>query len=344
MPRVLVWGKEQIKKYKWLYKFLTDQKLKPEWLKLKRQLDEDNYINQISIHTLIKIIEKNQNWGNSSRQALFFMIARYLQINRPDDIDNIRILQQKGFDLKLITEEKDANNELDEKEKISWKELQYFRDILDNFNQDDIKNQRDHQKWLLLNLLVKQPPLRTSFYYTAKLAKSYDDIEEKKNYILLINQGRDKVYYVVGDDKVSNSKLYRQDDSLSYINIENRELVDIIYKSFEDYPRTYLFENDKKHISDKTLLTYLKEITQINGITMDMMRSSYITDFHKHNKRYIQHLKLSKQMRHTLNTSTLRYKKVTYEDENQIVNLKKKIEELEEENKKLKERIIELEK
>ena len=95
-----------------------------------------------------------------------------------------------------------------------------------------------------------------------------------------------KIYYIVNKDKASNYKIYNINKSLSKIRIENNELETFIYNSFIKYPRLYLFEIDKKPISETTILKYLREITNTPLINIDMIRGAYITNFYNNNKTF----------------------------------------------------------
>ena len=66
------------------------------------------------------------------------------------------------------------------------------------------------------------------------------------NYLLLKhNLGSDRAYIVIGKDKVSNSRSF-SDPIKSTIEIINKDLVALLYWSFEKFKRRYLFESDKK--------------------------------------------------------------------------------------------------
>ena len=168
------------------------------------------------------------------------------------------------------------------------------------------------------------------------------DDDRINNFILLVKQGRPRVYFIVNKDKVSNTKTYNKDKSLSYIEVENKRLIDIIYKSYARFPRLYLFERNNNKISDNTLLNYLRAITKEPKLNIDMMRSVYITDFYEKHKSYQDREKLALQMRHSFVTAARNYFKVS-EDENkpkdeQIEELKNKLVEMEIEKNKLREK------
>ena len=56
---------------------------------------------------------------------------------------------------------------------------------MSNIDVSKIKSQVEHNKYLLLMLLVKQPPVRTNLCITAKCATKPTDIQDNKNFIRL---------------------------------------------------------------------------------------------------------------------------------------------------------------
>ena len=64
---------------------------------LDDNIDENTFINDKKRY-LMSIINNNNNWGDSSKEGLFFMIARYLIIDNPND-KYVKIYQQLGYDL-----------------------------------------------------------------------------------------------------------------------------------------------------------------------------------------------------------------------------------------------------
>jgi hypothetical protein len=69
------------------------------------------------------------------------------------------------------------------------------------------------------------------------------------------------------------------------------------------------------NISQNTFIQWLRDISKVEGITNDIMRSSYITWFYSNNQRYIDRDTLSKQMRHSINTASRNYNKVIESEE-----------------------------
>jgi hypothetical protein len=109
---------------------------------------------------------------------------------------------------------------------------------------------------------------------------------------------------------VSGSKSY-SDELKKQIEITDRNLINILFDGFEKFPRKYLFENkDGGMIKSETLLRYLRTVSKVEQINIDMMRSSYIT--HQYNKgiNYKQKEDLSLAMRHSVQAASTFYYKI----------------------------------
>ena len=96
-------------------------------------------------------------------------------------------------------------------------------------------------KILLLTLLTYQPPLRTSFYSSAKFILNIDDNDDIRNF-LYIDVINNKCFFIINDDKASNYPTYKNNKKLSIIPIINIKLNDILINSFKNFNRTYLFK------------------------------------------------------------------------------------------------------
>jgi hypothetical protein len=90
----------------------------------------------------------------------------------------------------------------------------------------------------------------------------------------------------------------------------------MINDSYVKYPRNYLFELKEKPISQNTLLNWLRKITDLSGVNIDIMRSSFITWFYEHNLTFGVRDKLSRMMRHSQSTAQKNYNKVFDNDIN----------------------------
>ena len=292
------WTKQHDKKYIWLYNYMKEK---------DNTLNKDNYI-KLNKRNIGSQIENNKDWSDGSKENLLFMIGRWLYNNGFKKDGEQYSNKGKQYSKKIAdnTEE----NKLDEKEEQNFREHQYFIDLINNIDESKINNQSDDQKYLLLNLLVKQPPVRTSFYNTAKFITKLKDNDNKNNFIHIDRRGKTKATIIINKDKASNYKEYNLNKDLSKIKIIEDDLATLLYNSLTKYPPTYLFEYNNKSISENTLLKWLRSITKIDKVNINMMRSSYITHYYENNPSYRLKNKLSKQMRHSVNTASKNYNKV----------------------------------
>jgi hypothetical protein len=275
-----------------------------------QNLNKETYIMQYKRQLMSIIVDSK--YSDSSKKSLLFMVARWL-LNHNEQ-RYTKLFSQAGYEYKVKIENLEGGNQLDEKEIENIRPYQYFVDILDTINYDDITTQKDHYKYLLLSLLILQPPVRTSFYSSCKFIRTKEENDKENNFILINRRGKIKVSYIINDDKASGYKKYTIDKTLSIIPIVDESLAKLINDSFIKYPRKYLFEgSENKATSDSTLLSYLRSITSIKGITINMMRSIYVSKEYK-TLSYGGKEKLANQMRHSVNTASLHYDKISNDE------------------------------
>jgi len=297
------WTKEHERKLVWLFNYMYPRYTNDNG----SYLDKSDFIIK-NKRSIIEIINKNEKWALGSKEGLLFMVARYLLIN--GYIKDSKRYSEWGHELTEQIADITELNALDEKEMINYREQSYFKAILKNIDGDKIENFKEHQQHLLLNMLVLQPPVRTSFYTSARFSTKEDPNDKINNYIQFNRRGKTKAFYIINKDKVTNTKVYAKNKNLSKIELINDQLAQMLYDSYIKYPRKYLFENNKKKITDNTILEWLRVITNVDKINIDIMRSSYITYFYKNNKTYKARNDLSKQMRHSITTAQKNYNKV----------------------------------
>ena len=311
------WTKQHVDKFNWLYNWYVKNH--------DDKATKETFINE-NKRKLMTLIDKSE-WSMGSKEGHYFMISRYL-FNKNNNDKYVKLYAQAGYDLKQAKDQIEGKNELDDKEKENHRTIEYLTNCLELHKSKSTENIKEHYKQLLLMMLIKQPPLRTSFYTTAKFLRLQADNDKTSNYVYITRKGKLKVYYIVNKDKASNYKLYNMNKGLSKIKLEDPELIDYINYSFITYPRTYLFEINKKQISETTILNYLREITNTPLINFDMIRSAFITYFYEHNKTFDKREALSKMMRHSQQTASKNYLKVSNTEK---VKPDEKIKELEKE-------------
>lgn len=293
-----VWSKDHIKEHNRLFNLMK---------KVDDNIKIENYID-LNKRTVFKFIN-DLKLSNSSKEKLFFVVGRYLDIKKDRYYSNK--FKQAGYDLKVINDEKENLNLMDDKEKEKYHPLEYFEEIIKSYDMNNLTKSQ-----LLLCLLVLQPPLRTSYYYTAKIIKQSKLNNKIDNYFLI---NRSKCYYIINKDKVSNTKVYANNRN-SIIEIVNKELCKAIISNYKSNPTEYLFGN--KSTTNTTINNWIEKESKISKLNVDNMRSIYITSKYNKGLNYAQKKKIALQMRHSVDTASRNYFKIIDKEEDNELNKK----------------------
>jgi hypothetical protein len=328
MTKKDIWNKNDEKKYYWLFNHFK---------KTFPNLDEFSYIDTYK-RKLMSIIEKNEKWSNKSKEALLFMIAKYLRTttNKNKLERYAKMYSQAAYELMLENRKEENSNKQDEKELLNYRDHKYFVDILKSIDYENIKTLTSHLQYILLSLLIYQPPVRTDFYVTASFIKSKKDNDNIHNFIKIDRKGSLKIFYIINKDKVTSTKTYNMNKNLSKIEIKDKDLCKLIYDSYKRFPRKYLFEINEKQISPPTFLNWLRKITNVDNINNDIMRSSYINWFYSTERNMNEKEELAHQMRNSIETAQSNFLKIFDETkESDCDKLKETVIELQNENKEI---------
>lgn len=339
----LNWSLFNKTKYKQLYDKL---------ILLNDKLTFDNYIIQSDKDYLIKYILESK-LGDSAKESLFYMISRYLQINDNTN-KNISVYKQLGYDHRLKRIKLKAENTLETRAEVEChKPLEFFKNILNRYNINDFKKPVKLYPYLFTAMLTLQAPLRSNFYLSAKIILINDnedlDTLEDFNYIVIKNIDGEKpeIYYKIFKDKVSDTAYYKSKPELSLIKITDDNLIKIIITSYKKFPRVYLFETQNKTMFDNGfLLKYLKRFTKLDRLTVNIMRSIYVTTFYNDKTRSCNDkINLSHIMRHSIATANNTYYKIIKEDDEKNKTKKQALSDiviLQNENEELKKKYNDL--
>lgn len=309
VSKKLIWNEAHDSLYSMLYGKL---------LKKDPDADKDTYIiDNANPRKLMSFIESTK-YVDSSKKNLYFMVGRYLQIR-----NNIhyKAYLEKGHQMKLQVEKDESQNVQTEKEKLSYRDHEYFMSIIESEKEDyTVMNYKPHINFLVLCLTVLQPPLRSDFYCSAQFITQKSEDDNENNFIF-INKKTKKIYYIVNKDKVTKTKFYKMHPEHKTIEVEDPFLKELIEYSYEVYNRKYLLQASYKvdtPVAQNSYLSYLRKATLVPEITNDIMRSSYINWFHNHHKKHSDKEALSHKMRHSLITAQKNYfKDLEDEDESQ---------------------------
>ncbi len=193
---------------------------------------------------------------------------------------------------------------------VSYNEFLKKRDELGKKFFEDPFNKVTNQSFILLCLYSFQPPIRREYFNMKILEEKPDDevfnylIKVDKKYILHLNH--DKVVKTYGKDQ------FEFNETLS-------ALIDL---SLLVFPRKYILtnlNNEQNPIGRYAFEVLLEEIFN-KKVTIDLIRSMYITYFYSQNGLNIEMKKLlAKQMRHSYTTADLHYNKIGVNNINEII-------------------------
>ena len=207
-------------------------------------------------------IENNKNWASTTIEAVLFMVAKYLKLSNYPKYG--KMYSSRGYEYLVKNREKENESKQDATEIENYRSHEFLLNVIDNIKPDSITTKKAHLQYLLLNMLVLQPPIRPNFYLTAKFIFTEKENDNKNNFIWITKRGKLKVNYIVNQDKVSKTKIYNMNKKLNIINIENEKLSKLVNESYIKYPRNYLLEIDDKPITHSTYLDWLRKITDVN--------------------------------------------------------------------------------
>jgi hypothetical protein len=294
-----VWSEEHIKEHKRLFNLYKQENV---------NIDISNYID-LNKRNIFKFIH-NLKLGNASKEKLLFMVARYLDIKK-DRYYGVKFRDAAYIFMKLKDED-EGLNKMDDKELIKYQPLEYFEEIIKSYDKSNLTNSQ-----LFLYLITHQPPVRTSYYYTAKIITQRKQNNKIDNFLLII---RSKCFYIVNQDKVSNSKVYGNNRN-SVIEIMDKELCNAIITKYKQKQSEYLFGDTKR--TNSTLLNWVQKESKIKGLNIDNIRSIYITSKYDEGLNYAGKKKLALQMRHSVDTASKNYYKIIdKEDDNNNESIK----------------------
>lgn len=277
------------KKYKNMYEFYKST--------YKIRLEDVEWINEKNIDKINDFIEKKNK--DNTKKVYFSLIATIVKkFNLSKKIYDK--FSQKSTNLHIKWTKFEKKNILtDDKEKYFMK-YEDIRKIADSLKNE--KDKIEHFKYLILSLYTLTPPIRSEYIYMPYL-------DEKNENINQIYKKNDNLYLYIIVDKVKFAYT-----PLEYKLPENLEK--IIKSSFNLYPRKYILP-----FSYKTLYRYLKDM----NLSINSIRSSYISHFYNKLMSIEDKEKLAAKMRHSIEIASLTYHKLpTCEKKKEICEINQK--------------------
>jgi hypothetical protein len=258
-----------------------------------------NFI-EISSNTLLEKLE-NKYSNKGTMNVIAYTLKKFFEEIGEDK--KAEFWSEAGKELGREVYDEEMRSELTNNEKKNWKTQSEIMEIMNNI---PIKDRTDYNRFLLLAMATFQPPLRKSFYQSVKFATTPGKLNKKDNFILL-NKHPNKCFYVVNIDKVSKYDKFNEDNS-KYIEISDPQLCKLLRDSYKQNPRTYVFETDEgKPYSINSISIILLE--RPFNLNFNILRSSYVSNFYKHNPYPKEKHELATKMRHSADIAQLSYLK-----------------------------------
>lgn len=249
---------------------------------------------------LYQILTKKYNNSGTLSVISYSLKKLYNEMKEPK---KAQFWEDKGAEFVKKNYDQETENKLTNNEKKNWKTQEQILELMNNI---ELKTQTDKNRFMLLAMTTRQPPLRKDFYRTLKFLFDEKENDDKSNYLLLKKLPM-KSYYIVNDDKVSKWEKFKEDDN-KYIEIIDKDLIKALWNFYNEDKREYIFETEsgKPYTKNSFTKVLLENPFDLN---FNILRSSYITNFYKNPKNQSMKEKqlLSQKMRHSLNTAQTAY-------------------------------------
>jgi hypothetical protein len=178
---------------------------------------------------------------------------------------------------------------------------------INNYLNDD-KSFTDFRRFLILCLFVLNIPTRIQNYINMLVVKDDTDLNNNYNYIVYNPSSITFIF-----NKYKTSKYYGQ----KILKVNNNNLILLINKWFTNYntsKRFFLIDESNFEISQKLFTKDLKTITKKlfknEGFSVDVLRSSFITELYNSNPNFRTKCFIADLMGNSHLTSEINYRKV----------------------------------
>lgn len=190
------------------------------------------------------------------------------------------------------------------KEQNNWVEYKDIINKLDSVKEDFILNSsyEDYRNFLLLNLMIKELPVRLGNFSDMYLKQNINinniNKLDKENYLII-----NKNSYIFVFNKYKTVKQYgTQIHIVEDILLD--ELLDIYFtKYYNKNNKYFLVDKNNNSLNSKQIGVILKSITNKlfnKNISVDLIRHIYITNFLNKNPSLKDKIKLANIMNHSL--------------------------------------------
>jgi hypothetical protein len=269
----------------------------------------------------VTLEDASAEWVKTNHVQIFNLISQYE--NKGTRKNHLSILcmilrdiapKKIGDKYEKILDElrNEVNNEKDQgfskneiKNWIPFDEIIKRRDELKIISEQDPTSKAKHYNYLMLCMYTYQEPIRKE-YADMQIIYKARDMKNDQNYLYISTNG----YHI----KINNDKVIKTHGPASFKL--NDELTQIIKRSLKSFPREYLFDGENKAGLDvslpmeKSRFGYcLTKLFAPKDVSVDVLRSAYITDFYNKHDDLKSREALAIRMRHSQEVAYTEYYK-----------------------------------
>lgn len=220
----------------------------------------------------------------------------------------VRQFQQLSKKLRAKRKDNEISNEKTLREAAQWVDWDVIVKTLDLNHKEYMSGEiffNDFRNFLLLNLFVRQPPVRIGNFLNCHVITS-DKLPERKdlNYLQVLNGD-----YIFHYNKYKTSKVLGS-QKVKITDTKMKELLDLYFKEYRE-PQSRFFihqvANRNLELNQITFTQNLKAITQEmfkKSFSVDLLRHSYITDFYDKNPTLREKMEIANAMNQSFKYST----------------------------------------
>lgn len=251
-----------------------------------------------------KLSEKYKNKGTLS--VICYSLKKVFDIE--GDKKKANFWGEKGAELAQEVNNIEMQGELvGDNEKKKWHSQKDIIEFIKRLQEKKNLSKTDYNRYILLCLCVYQPPLRKSFYLNLKFLFNPKKNNKKDNFLLL-QKSPLKSYYIVNNDKVSRHAEFDKDEN-KFIELLNKDLINMLWKSYEGNKRDYVFTSSNEKPYSKVGFT--KTLLEPINLNFHTLRSSYVSDYYVKNPYPQERMQVARMMRHSKSTGETNYLKRT---------------------------------
>lgn len=237
----------------------------------------------------------------ASRRSYYAMIAGIYKIINGDIYKKFRAITDK---LSVEVNKVNTKQTMSKARKTNYvteEEIIRMRDKLGELDAHKSTRKR-HYQYLMLCLTTMNEPLRSEYKDMEIVSMRGKIKNKKKNYIIV---GQKSVSFSIGDDKVVGSH------GIELIPISNTKLMNIVRQSLRKYPRKYLFTQlaDSNKPLGMQYFRLLDGVFEPKKVSVDILRSAYITDAFTRDLTLTGRKKICQRMRTSFQMALHNYEK-----------------------------------